>query len=165
MEAIYINMIAQLILCFSSAMQQFRHAVQLFLGNVSPDINLQCVDPTLGGHYTPFPQVRASCSCASAALVFADTLSTPASPQHAALIPNGPKIPADINKALPLCMLNTCCAMPYYAMCHGWCIAQDFGNRVGLCDRYLLLENAQCFEVSDPAHCLFRLRSPRSMDA
>ena len=54
------NHIAKIAILFP-AMQQFRHAVQLFLGNLSPDINLQCVDPTLGGHYTPFPQVRASC--------------------------------------------------------------------------------------------------------
>lgn len=38
-------------------MQQFRHAVQLMLGNLTPDVDVKCVDPTLGGHYTPFPQV------------------------------------------------------------------------------------------------------------
>ena len=38
--------------------QQFRHAVQLILGNLTPDVDVKCVDPTLGGHYTPFPQVR-----------------------------------------------------------------------------------------------------------
>ena len=38
-------------------MQQFRHAVQLILGNLTPDVDVKCVDPTLGGHYTPFPQV------------------------------------------------------------------------------------------------------------
>lgn len=39
------------------ALQQFRHAMQLMLGNISPEIDIKCVDPTLGGHYTPFPQV------------------------------------------------------------------------------------------------------------
>ena len=39
--------------------QQFRHAVQLILGNLTPDVDVKCVDPTLGGHYTPFPQVLA----------------------------------------------------------------------------------------------------------
>lgn len=41
-------------------MQQFRHAVQLMLGKLSPDVDVKCIDPTLGGHYTPFPQVRFS---------------------------------------------------------------------------------------------------------
>ena len=94
------NHIAKIALLFS-AMQQFRHAVQLFLGNLSPDINLQCVDPTLGGHYTPFPQVRASCSCVSAALVSADILPTPASSQCAALLPISPNIPVDVMELCP----------------------------------------------------------------
>ena len=101
MEATYTAMITKLTLRSFPAMQQFRHAVQLFLGNISPDINLQCVDPTLGGHYTPFPQVRASCLCTSAALVSADTLSAPASPQCAALLPIRFKIPVDVMKLCP----------------------------------------------------------------
>ena len=56
--------------------QQFRHAVQLILGNLTPDVDVKCVDPTLGGHYTPFPQVLLpwgprTLSCQAAALALA----------------------------------------------------------------------------------------------